>query len=53
MNKWEQIVKLSQAAQLIQEVELHVDRKFRDDLIEAADMLADVADQIEGFEEEA
>lgn len=53
MNKWEQIIKLSQAAQLIQEVELHVDRKFLDDLIEAADMLADVADQIEGFEEEA
>ena len=52
MNKWEQIIKLSQAAQLIQEVELHADRKFRDDLIEAADMLADVADEIEGFSEQ-
>ena len=49
MNKWEQITKLAEAARLIEEVRLHADSKFRDDLIEAADMLADVADQIEGF----
>lgn len=52
MNKWEQITKLAEAARLIEEVRLHADPKFRDDLIEAADMLADVADEIEGFSEQ-
>lgn len=51
MTKWEQITKLAEAARLIEEVELHADREFADDLTDAARMLADIADAIEGVEE--
>lgn len=50
MDKYQQIVKLAEASQLIQEVLQHCDPDYAEDLEDARMMLADVADQIEGFE---
>ncbi len=52
MSKFEQINKLAQAAMLIQEVLLACDPEFADDLQDMTVSLADIADAIEGFEEE-
>lgn len=51
MDKYEQITKLAQAADLIHEVIQHVDPEFVDELNIMYDDIADLADQIEGYEE--
>ena len=50
MDKYEQITKLAQAAQLIQEVLQVCDPEAAECLEDMPDRLADIADQIEGFE---
>ena len=50
MNKYQQIEKLAQAAMLIQEVLQVCDPDYADDLQDITVSLADIADQIEGFE---
>ena len=50
MDKYEQIVKLAEAAALIQNVLQECDPDYADVLQDMADHLANIADQIEGFE---
>ena len=50
MDKYEQITKLAEAAALIQEVLQVCDPDYADDLQDMTISLADIADQIEGFE---
>ena len=47
MDKFEQIVKLADAAALIQEVMRECNPDFADDLQDMANSLASIADQIE------
>lgn len=50
MDKYQQIIKLAEAAALIQEVLQVVDPDFADDLQDMADQIANIADAIEGAE---
>lgn len=50
MNKYEQIMKLAEAAALIQEVINSDACAYDDDLQVINDEIADIADQIEGVE---
>lgn len=47
MDKYEQIVKLAEAAALIQNVMNECDPEFADDLQDMADRIANIADEIE------
>lgn len=51
MNKFEQITKLAEAAELIRAVAQHADPDYVDQLDDICVELADIADQIEGFEQ--
>jgi hypothetical protein len=51
MNKWEQITKLADAAELIRLVHQE-NYEVQAALMDVMTRLADIADQIEGFEEE-
>lgn len=48
MNKFEQIAKLAEAAQLIQEVQPHTTPLVAADLENIISTIADIADEIEG-----
>jgi spore maturation protein SpmA len=48
MDKYQQIMKLAEAAALIQEVMNVCDPEFRETLEDMPDRLADIADSIEG-----
>ncbi len=49
MDKFEQIAKLAEAANLIMQVQMAADEEFADDLQDITFALAGIADQIEGL----
>jgi hypothetical protein len=49
VDKYQQIIKLAEAASLIEEVMNVCDPDFADDLQDMADHIANIADQIEGI----